>query len=199
MMNFQLHPPQGGDSMRPTRFRAFLLLLLLLFWPRGEATASTVIAMSLEQMTDRAQTIFLGRVTGTRADWNAERTRIYTYVTLDVDQYLKGGNRSRTETIRLLGGRVGPYLAMIPGTPDFRVGEDVLLFTAGAGARIPTVLGLSLGKFTVVRDANGESIVKRDISSLMLANYRSDSRKPGDPVNRYRLSDVEARIRALVR
>jgi hypothetical protein len=138
-------------------------------------------------------------VTGTRADWNQERTRIYTYVTLDVERYLKGGNGSRTETIRLLGGRVGPYLAMVPGTPQFRLGEEVLLFTAGAGARIPTVLGLSLGKFTVVRDAEGEALVKRDISSLMLANYRTDSRKPGDPVNRYRLADVESRIRALVR
>jgi hypothetical protein len=185
--------------MRRSPIPALLLLLVSSFWPRTEAAASTVLAMSLEQMTDRAQTIFLGRVTGTRADWNAERTRIYTYVTLDVDRYLKGGNASKTETIRLLGGRVGPYLAMIPGTPGFRVGENVLLFTAGAGARIPTVLGLSLGKFTVVEDAHGEDIVKRDISSLMLANYRSDSRKPGDPVNRYRLADVEARIRALVR
>lgn len=184
--------------MRRTTFSALLLLLPLLFRPQTEAEASTVVAMSLEQMTDRAQTIFLGRVTGTRADWNVERTRIYTYVTLDVDRYLKGGSPSGTETIRLLGGRVGPYLAMVPGTPEFRMGEEVLLFTAGAGARIPTVLGLSQGKFTVVPDVNGERIVKRDITSLMLANYRSDSRKPGDPVNRYRLSEVEARIRALV-
>ncbi|MGH9334128.1 MAG: hypothetical protein ACRD21_10305, partial [Vicinamibacteria bacterium] len=75
--------------------------------------------------------------------------------------------------------------------------EEVLLFSSGRGARIPTVLGLSLGKFTVVSDAAGEKIVKRDISSLMLANHRTDAREPGDPVTRYRLSEIESRIREL--
>jgi hypothetical protein len=88
---------------------------------------------------------------------------------------------------------------MVPGTPQFARGEEVLLFCAGGGARLPTVLGLSLGKFTVIRDRSGETIVERDISSLMLANYRTDSRKPGDPVNRYRLSDLEARVQEHLR
>ncbi len=175
------------------------ILALLLLLPASRAAGSTVVAMSLEQMSDRAQTIFLGRVTGTRADWNAERTRIYTYVTLDVSRYLKGGGDSRVETVRVLGGQVGPYLASVPGSPQFAVGEEVLLFCAGGGARIPTVLGLSLGKFTIATDATGEKIVKRDISSLMLADHRTDARKPGDPITRYRLSEVESRIREVVR
>jgi hypothetical protein len=175
------------------------IVALLLLLPATEAAASTVLAMSLEEMSERAETIFVGRVAGSRADWNAERTRIYTYVTFDVSRYLKGGSDSRVATVRLLGGRVGPYLAMVPGAPQFDVGEEVLLFCAGSGARIPTVLGLSLGKFTVATDASGEKIVKRDISSLMLADHRTDSRKPSDPVTRYRLSEVESRIREAVR
>jgi hypothetical protein len=172
------------------RILAFVLLV-----PATEAAASTVVAMSLEEMSERAESIFLGRVTGTRADWNAERTRIYTYVTFEVSRYLKGGSDSRVATVRLLGGRVGPYLASIPGSPRFDVGEEVLLFLAGGKARVPTVLGLSLGKFTIAADPSGEKIVKRDISSLVLANHRTDSRKPGDPITRYRLSEVESKIR----
>jgi len=175
------------------------ILALLLLLPATQGAASTVVAMTLEQMSERAESIFLGRVTGTRADWNAERTRIYTYVTLEVDRYLKGGSDSKVATVRLLGGRVGPYLAMVPGTPRFDMGEEVLLFCAGSGARVPTVLGMSLGKFTIVADASGEKIVKRDISGLMLANHRTDARKPGDPVTRYRLSEVESRIQGAVR
>jgi hypothetical protein len=180
------------------RCTTLVLLLSLAVLGASQASASTVVAMSLEQMTDHAQSIFIGRVAGIRADWNAERTRIYTYVTLSVERYLKGGSGSKMETIRLLGGQVGPYRAIVSGTPLFEVGEDVLLFVAGAGARIPTVLGLSLGKFTIVSEAGGERILKRDISSLMIQDYRTDSRKPGDPVTRYRLSDVESKIRALV-
>ena len=176
-----------------------ILALLLLLLPATPAAASTVVAMTLEQMSERADTIFLGRVTGSRADWNAERTRIYTYVTLEVDRYLKGGSESRVTTVRLLGGRVGPYLAMVPGTPQFGMGEEVLLFCAGGGARIPTVLGMSLGKFTIVAGPSGEKMVKRDISGLMLASHRTDARKPGDPVTRYLLSEVESRIQEAVR
>lgn len=156
--------------------------------------ASTVRAMNLEQMTDRADMIFTGRVASLRADWNAERTRIYTYVTFEVDDYLKGGNGADIATVRLLGGKVGRYVSLLPGTPQFGIGEEVLLFCAGRQARIPSVLGLSLGKFTITTAASGERMLRRDISTLMLANYNTKSRKPGDPVRRYRLSDVVARI-----
>jgi hypothetical protein len=97
-------------------------------------------------------------------------------------------------TVRLLGGQVGRYISRVPGTPQFGVGEEVLLFCAGHQARIPSVLGLSLGKFTILTGASGERILRRDISTLMLANYSTKSRAPGDPVQRYRLADVAARI-----
>ena len=174
-------------------------LTLLLLFPASQAAASTVVAMTLDHMSERADNIFVGRVTGTRADWNAERSRIYTYVTFEVDRYLLGGGESRVATVRVLGGRVGPYLAMVPGSPRFDVGEEVLLFCAGGGARVPTVLGMSLGKFTIATDGSGERIVKRDISGLLLANHRTDSRKPGDAPTRYRLSEVESSIREALR
>lgn len=183
--------------MRSIPFRLALTVLTLLgalTLNQGTTEAGTVRAMNLEQMTDRANVIFTGRVVGKRAEWNAERTRIYTLVTFEVETYLKGGNDARVATVRLLGGLVGRYLAHLPGTPQFGIGEEVLLFCTGQQARIPSVLGLSLGKFTISRNADGERILKRDISTLMLANYSTKSRKPGDPVRRYRLSDVLARI-----
>ena len=134
-------------------------------------------------MTDRANLIFTGKVVGQRAEWNAERTRIYTYVTFQVERYLKGGSSAELATVRLLGGQVGPYRAVVPGTPQFELGEDVLLFCAGEGVSIPTVLGLSLGKFAIATDAGGERIVKRDISTLMVANHNTAARRPGDPVH----------------
>jgi hypothetical protein len=179
----------------------FMLRILgpILLLSASQAAASTVVAMTLPQMSERAESIFIGRVTGTRAEWTSDRSRIYTYVTLDVDRYLKGGSGSRMATVRVLGGRVGPYLAMVPGSPVFDLGEEVLLFCAGGGARVPTVLGMALGKFTIAADASGEKVLKRDISGLVLANHRTDARKPGDPVTRFRLSEVEAQIREALR
>ena len=122
--------------------------------------------------------------------------RIYTYVTFEVERFLKGGAGEREITIRLWGGQVGGFTSLVPGTPQFVEGEEVLLFCSGSRARVPTILGLSLGKFTITRDAAGEKILKRDISGLVLKNYRTDSRPLGAPPTRYRLSDVEARIQA---
>lgn len=180
--------------MRSNLLRTLLMLFAGFPLMRDAAHAGTVRALSLDQMTDRANLIFTGRVVGKRAEWNAERTRIYTYVTFEVDSYLKGGGDARLQTVRLLGGQVGRYIAHLPGTPQFVVGEEVLLFCAGDRARIPSVLGLSLGKFTITTNTAGERILKRDISTLMLANYSTRSRRPGDPVRRYSLSDVTTRI-----
>jgi hypothetical protein len=157
------------------------------------ANATTVEAMTLQEMAQRADFIFVGRAVDSHADWNIQRTRIYTYTTFQVDRFIKGAGGDEV-TIRLWGGQLGPMRAIVPGTPSFVPGEEVLLFCVGTGARVPTLLGLALGKFTLTRDEDGEAILKRDISGLVLANYRADSRPAGTPPTRYHLADVEARI-----
>jgi len=176
-------------------FTAFAVVLSIdASWNGAEA--STVEAMTLDQMADRAGIIFVGRAVDSRAEWNVRRTRIYTHVTFEVERFLKGGSGERHITIRLWGGQIGALRSVVPGTPRFSPGEEVLLFCVGSRARIPTLLGLALGKFTLTRDASGETFLKRDISGLVLANHRTDSRPVGTLPARYRLSEVESRIRA---
>jgi hypothetical protein len=158
------------------------------------AEAATVEAMTLQQMAQRADFIFVGRAVSSHADWNVRRTQIYTYTTFEVDRFLKGGTGERQVTLRLWGGQLGPMRAIVPGTPSFAPGEEVLLFCVGSGARIPTLLGLASGKFTLTRDQDGEAILKRDISGLILTNYRTGSQPASTPPTRYRLAEVEARI-----
>ncbi len=175
---------------------AMVLVVLVLgaLAPGSNADAATVEAMTLNDMVERAEMIVIGRVSSSRADWNARRTRIYTYVTLVVERFLKGGAGEREITVRHWGGDVGGFRSLVPGSPQFVVGEEVLLFCAGTRARVPSVLGLALGKFTITRDTAGARILKRDISGLVLVNYRTDSRPVGTPPTRYRLSEVESRI-----
>lgn len=158
------------------------------------AHAATVEAMTLQEMAQRADFIFIGRAVSSHADWNVRRTQIYTYTTFQVERFLKGGTGSEQVTLRLWGGQLGPMRAIVPGTPSFAPGEEVLLFCVGSGARIPTLLGLAMGKFTLTRDDGGETILKRDISGLILRNYRTGSEPAGTPPTRYQLAEVEARI-----
>ncbi len=181
--------------MRSVNQALYLLgVISLTLVPIIKAEGATVEAMALEEMARRADMIFIGRSIGSRADWNAQHTRIYTHTTFEVERFLKGGAGERSMTIRLWGGQIGPLRSVVPGTPDFTNGEQVLLFCVGSGARIPTLLGLALGKFTLSVDGAGQRILKRDISGLILVNYRTDSVQAGTPPTRYLLSEVESRV-----
>ena len=183
--------------MRSVNQALYLLgVISLTLVPNIKAEGATVEAMALEEMARRAGMIFIGRSIGSRADWNAQHTRIYTQTTFEVERFLKGGAGERSMTIRLWGGQVGPLRSLVPGTPDFTNGEQVLLFCVGSGARIPTLLGLALGKFTLSVDDAEQRVLKRDISGLILANYRTDSIQAGTLPTRFLLSEVESRILA---
>ncbi len=52
------------------------------------------------------------------------------------------------------------------------------------------MLGLSLGKFTITTDPLRGRVVKRDISTLVLANYNTQLKRLGSPVRRYQLTDI---------
>ncbi len=131
--------------------------------------ASTVLYLPLDRMALTADQIFSGEVVGVKSQLNARRTSIQTFVTIAVANYLKGGRGSSLLTIRVLGGEAGGYRLVVAGAPSFRVGEEVLVFTEGGAGRIPSVLGLSSGKFTLERDeTTGERLLYRSLAGLTL-------------------------------
>ena len=103
-------------------------------------------------MAVAADQIFTGAVVGVTSQLNARRTSIYTFVTIEVETYLKGGRGGSLLTLRVLGGEAEGYRLVVAGTPSFRMGEEVLVFAHGGAGRIPSVLGLASGKFTLERD-----------------------------------------------
>ena len=139
---------------------------------------STVLHLPLDQMAIRADQIFTGEVLGVTSQMNARGTGIYTFVTIAVNEYLKGGRRS-VLTLRILGGEAEGYRLVVPGSPTFRLGEEVLVFTDGGAGRIPTVLGMAAGKFALERDpVTGEQILERSLAGLTLQDSRGDPVAP---------------------
>lgn len=148
------------------------LLALALVVVSGGLEASTVRRLTLNEMAVRADQIFTGEVVGIASQLNARRTGIYTFVTIEVDEYLKGGRRNLL-TLRFLGGEAEGYRLVVPGSPVFHLGEEVLVFSDGGAGRIPTVLGMAAGKFTVGRDpATGRRVLERSLAGLMLKDPR---------------------------
>lgn len=134
----------------------------------GMLEASTVRFLPLDQMAVRAGQILTGEVVGIASQVDARRTGIFTFVTIEVDEYLKGGRRE-VVTLRFLGGEAEGYRLTVPGSPAFHLGEEVLVFTDGGAGRIPTVLGMAAGKFRLGRDpATGERLLERSLDGLNL-------------------------------
>ena len=88
-------------------------------------TASTVILMELDALVAESHSIVQGVVEHVESRW--EDGYVFTYVTIRIDDPLKG-DRSRTLTIRQVGGSVGELNVFISGMPRFESGMSLILF-----------------------------------------------------------------------
>lgn len=141
---------------------------LLVLALAGMLEASTVHFLPLDRMAVRAGQIFTGEVVGIASQMNGRRNGIFTFVTIEVDEYLKGGRRG-VLTLRFLGGEAEGYRLTVPGSPEFHLGEEVLVFTDGGAGRIPAVFGMAAGKFRLARNpVTGERLLERSLDGLIL-------------------------------
>ncbi len=120
--------------------------------------------MSIEDLTGQADVIVTGEVKEVESRRSAEKTMIYTYITLAADRYIKG-NAGGTLTIITEGGNVDGYGVWVEDMPEFSKNESVLVFLKKAGREF-SVAGLVQGKYIVeneeVRNISGEKVSLKD-------------------------------------
>ena len=115
-----------------------------------------IVPAELADVVNGSQLIVHGRVIEVRSEMTSGRRSIHSFITVAVDQALKG-NPGPTVTFRVPQGQVGRYRRIIVGAPDFSVGEEVVLFLSGRAPAIPTVFGLNQG----VRRLRGDARNRR--------------------------------------
>src|SRR5258708_35349343 len=92
--------------------------------------------------------VVTGTVAAVSTGWDA-RT-VYTYVTLDVGDVIKGWVPERQIILKRLGGRVDDLALIVGGQAAFTVGERVLVFLeARRGDRTLATTALWQGKWTI--------------------------------------------------
>ena len=128
-----------------TMLSNFLIITLLTVVAFG-----TVEKISLEEKTKRASLIVIGTVRLTRSHWEEidRGKRIFTFVQIDVEKYVKGAGQRLIE-IKVPGGKVGKIIEEVPDTPHFVTGEKVVLFLKPTFFRI---VGWHQGKYTIEDD-----------------------------------------------
>jgi len=123
----------------------FVASLVLLTLPRSVA-ATTVMHMSFDELTRKADVIAIGQVTNIDFTAADDASWVYTYVTLDVIDLLKGETSEDTITLRMDGGRISEERVLIvAGMPTFELGEEVVVFVKGNEQRPCPLLGWGQG------------------------------------------------------
>ena len=131
--------------------RRFLVACVLMLVPAAPR-ATVIVPIEFRELVATAPVIVHGHVVDVRSRWVDGRRSVETFVTVAAAGYLKG-NLGERITFRTPGGQIGRYRTVFVGAPQFRTGDEVVLFLKRAGASNLYVAGLSQGAFRVVADA----------------------------------------------
>ena len=149
------------------------------------AGATVLIPIEFRELVAVSTVIVHGRVTDAHAEWTDGRRSVETLVTIGARDYLKG-NLGGSFTIHVPGGQLGRYRTVFIGAPEFRAGDEVVLFL-----RDGRIVGLSQGAFRVVADATGRpTVVSPVVMSASLdtaeAVVRGDPRRKAVALDAFR-------------
>lgn len=135
------------------------LALAASLFPVARARGTTMVRMSLEQLSQASSVIVRGHVVSAESHWNAAHTRIMTYTMVAVDQAMKG-SPGATVVVQQLGGTVGNRHVYVPGSARLEPQASYLLFLEPAESSRYVVVGMEQGAYRITRDTKtGREIV----------------------------------------
>jgi hypothetical protein len=143
-------------------------------------SATTLVPADFAQMARESELIVRGTVVSVQSQMAGPRQTIESLITLSVADTMKGTAGTRT-VFRVPGGRVGRYRRVMVGAPEFRAGDEVILFLKGRAPAIAMPYGLSQGVYRVARRADA-AVVTPAVAAAAGRVVRGDpSRRPLDP------------------
>jgi len=142
----------SGPPIRPLwssrRAGVLLALALLAAVPLSRAGATTIIEKDFSSICAEADLIFAGVVRKVESRWRDQARRsIETVVTFTVEERVHGVSGSEVE-LAFAGGEMDGLREVVAGIPEFRVGEQVVVF-ASSQPSISPVIGFNQGYFRV--------------------------------------------------
>ena len=151
------------------RLRIAWVSLLVLFGvlsQLSDAAATIVIPLDDVALAESAVGIVLGHVVHIESVRDVQRGRLFTLIRIVVEEAVKGDFPDGEITIRQIGGTVGDLRHWIYGSPEFVLGERVLLFLDEDRDGNLRVAHLFQGKYSISLDSDtGEEYAHRAMPS----------------------------------
>lgn len=147
---------------RPILFCAVLLTFLL-----NSEVYSQSLKSEIRNLSEGADMIVTGKVVDRKSQWNSEKSRIYTNITIQVEEFLKGSNNQNRIVITHLGGEVGNVGETYSHVPTFKDDEEVLVFVkkSSKDASLSVFEGEE-GKLTLYEDkTTGEKVTSKNVKA----------------------------------
>jgi hypothetical protein len=202
------YPTAGvADTRRRASALRATIVIAALAWgaapvAQGPAHASVVQALSIEQLTSKADEILIAVPTEQHARRHVDGKLIVTDVSLHVESVLKGRSKvGKTARATVLGGTLDGVALQVPGEASFAIGRRVLVFLQRAPrSQDLRVVGMAQGVLAL-RDQDGTILVMPGGQGAALVERGESGQLQDAPAALQRpepLAALVERIRALV-
>jgi hypothetical protein len=117
------------------------------------ATASTAVALTLDELVGASHRILLGTPEETVSRWEivAGARRIVSYTRLIVDEDIDGDGDGECQ-VRTLGGEIGEFGELVNGEAQLRAGDSTLVFLRRGRDGAHLVTGRAQGHYPLRSD-----------------------------------------------
>jgi hypothetical protein len=146
------------------------------------AQATTFIKMDEPTLVQSSDFILIGTVRSVESVATPPDGPIYTQISIEPTDLIKGDVGTTTVVLREPGGSIGDQQEWLFGVPQFWVGERCLLFLVRNNDGSLQTNSLAMGKFSITYDEDGEPIAVRDFGhGAMILVPRSGSLADAEP------------------
>lgn len=189
------------ERTAPTALVAALALFSA--WLGQEAHASTVRALSLAELTRKAELIVVGVAQAAQSRRHVDGKLLVTDVSVRVERVLEGAAKpGESLVVTLLGGELDGLALDVPGEASLPLGKRSLLFLYRAPrSRDLRVVGMAQGVMKIEDASDGTAMVIPDGSGSALVERGDDGRlhpAPAALVEPEPADVLLARVRQLV-
>ena len=122
--------------------------------------------ITLEEIARQADVVAVGTVDRLRSEWNGNKSRIQTLVTIRVEQQLKGTPAGGELTVLVPGGEVDGVGEVYSHTDRFRQDEEVVVFAKRDSRGTLRIATGDRGKLLITHDQSTGKRIVQNVGTL---------------------------------
>ena len=153
-------------TIRNGRAYGIAVFMLTLFLPLLLWSQPPTQSIQTDQMVRESDVIVVGSVGALKSEWNSDRSRIQTLVTIHVDEAVKGSVQGGSLTVVIPGGEVDGVGEWYSHSVRFQDTEEVVVFAKKDQKGVMRVTGGEHGKFLVKAGKNAGAKIIPNVGSL---------------------------------